>query len=286
MSSDNSILWTQSFPLLRFSGDGTRRFLHGQTTSDFLDAEEGSLIHSCCLNAIGRLKAILEVKLDAEGANVLVLFGMTNELVRDFEKVIFPADKVLIDTRNSVKRLQILSSKDSSRFNDIFWILPDQTWPDYLKKIQKATSFQLERWRLHQGLPAHPSEINGETNPFELGLSDLISLNKGCYLGQETMSKLARTGGTKQQLRFFQTDYNVSAGHALISTICTSNDNKRAGFITSVLGEPNMGRSIGLAVVRNWALKEQELLLSEEHKTVRLSTPIGFISPPIGVIGN
>ena len=52
-------------------------------------------------------------------------------------------------------------------------------------------------------MPISPLEINGKNNPFELGLSDLVNLNKGCYLGQETMSKLAGIGHVKQQLRFW-----------------------------------------------------------------------------------
>ncbi|MEC8529550.1 MAG: chlorite dismutase family protein [Thermoproteota archaeon] len=36
-------------------------------------------------------------------------------------------------------------------------------------------------------------EINGKNNPLELGLQDLIDFNKGCYLGQETISKIYLT---------------------------------------------------------------------------------------------
>ena len=48
--------------------------------------------------------------------------------------------------------------------------------------------------------------MNGETNLLELGLSGRISLDKGCYLGQETMAKLVGKAGVKQQLRCWSSD--------------------------------------------------------------------------------
>ena len=47
-------------------------------------------------------------------------------------------------------------------------------------------------------------EINGKNNPLELGLKDLIDFNKGCYLGQETMSKIKNVSSLKQEIRIWQ----------------------------------------------------------------------------------
>ena len=47
-------------------------------------------------------------------------------------------------------------------------------------------------------------EINGKNNPLELGLKDLIDFNKGCYLGQETMSKIKNVSSLKQEIRIWK----------------------------------------------------------------------------------
>ena len=47
-------------------------------------------------------------------------------------------------------------------------------------------------------------EINGKNNPLELGLQDLIDFNKGCYLGQETMSKIKNVSSLKQEIRIWK----------------------------------------------------------------------------------
>ena len=84
-------------------------------------------------------------------------------------------------------------------------------WPDK-DKIQLAdfviynndTKEELENWKIRQGIPSFDREINGETNPYELGLADIINLDKGCYLGQEAMARFFRSKSLKCQLRYWE----------------------------------------------------------------------------------
>ena len=112
--------------------------------------------------------------------------------------MIFPADRVRLLTREPQRRLQVLSNATSS---EVIWPDTSGALPEPWDQRPPADAEALERWRLKQGWPSGDGELSGETNPFELGLSHWVSLSKGCYLGQETMAKLASTGGVKQQLR-------------------------------------------------------------------------------------
>lgn len=47
-----------------------------------------------------------------------------------------------------------------------------------------------ERARITQGRPAAAAELTEDYNPLEAGLSHAVSLNKGCYIGQETLAKV------------------------------------------------------------------------------------------------
>ena len=168
----------------------------------------------------------------------------------------------------------------------MIWLDADPTVPKLFQGIEKATSEQFDYWRLNQGLPIGSGELDGQWNPLELGLATWVSLAKGCYLGQETMAKLARTGGTKQQLRFWQANCIVSVGQALVSSAPELLDSKRAGLITSAIEDSTLGSSFGLALVKSRYLKEQELLLSGSLDPVTLSIPLTFISPPRGLAKN
>ncbi|XP_022726091.1 putative transferase At1g60990, chloroplastic [Durio zibethinus] len=57
-----------------------------------------------------------------------------------------------------------------------------------------------EKLRITQGRPAPEKELTNEFNVLEAGLWNSISLNKGCYKGQETISRLITYDGVKQRL--------------------------------------------------------------------------------------
>ncbi len=280
MRRSEGLFWEQDFSVIRLNGEGTRTFLNGQTTGDLSSAKEGVFYNSCWLTATGRLKALLEIRFDSSGADVLILSGDSNELGNSFERVIFPADKVTLRSLRNTRRVQFLSSKPDERFKGVCWLSMNERIPIEFDSFSKAKPEEFEYWRLEYGLPIGPGELKVDANPFELGLSDLVNLEKGCYLGQETMAKLARSGGGKQQLRFWQAEGNVSVGQRLVLETVSQTEAKSVGFITSVLKIANRDISVGLALVRRHAYLEEDLILVEDSRKVKITTPFGFIPPP------
>ncbi|KAG9153396.1 hypothetical protein Leryth_017297 [Lithospermum erythrorhizon] len=57
-----------------------------------------------------------------------------------------------------------------------------------------------EMLRILQGRPAPAKELTDEFNVLEAGLWNAVSLNKGCYKGQETIARLVTYDGVKQNL--------------------------------------------------------------------------------------
>jgi folate-binding protein YgfZ len=47
-----------------------------------------------------------------------------------------------------------------------------------------------ERARVTQGRPAAGAELTEQHNPLEAGLCHAVSLDKGCFIGQETLAKV------------------------------------------------------------------------------------------------
>ena len=57
-----------------------------------------------------------------------------------------------------------------------------------------------ERARITSGRPAAGAELTDDYNPLEAGLYHAVSINKGCYIGQETIAKVSNRNAVKQQL--------------------------------------------------------------------------------------
>ena len=265
--------WDADFPLIRLNGSGARDFLQGQSTADLRNLVNGVLQRSCWLTATGRLRALLEIRMDDAGADVLVLAGDAEAVARGFDMVIFPADRVRLGEVKTQRRVQALTPDASTA-----WIDGDGQLPTALSSSVAVGQNALEHWRLQLGFPPGPNEMNGETNPFELGLSDLISLDKGCYLGQETMAKLAGKGGVKQQLRCWSSDQPLNSGDQLKTGDQLKAGDERAGLITSTMSTAS-DVQIGLALVRRQFLA-QEHLKGPHGQQLRLSPPHWFQTPP------
>lgn len=57
-----------------------------------------------------------------------------------------------------------------------------------------------EQLRIEQGRPAPDQELTEDYNAVEASLWQAISINKGCYIGQETIARLDTYKGVKQQI--------------------------------------------------------------------------------------
>ncbi len=99
--------------------------------------------------------------------------------------------------------------------------------------------------RIRQGRPFPNSELTEDYNPLEAGLWQTISLNKGCYIGQETIARLNTYKGVKQRLWGIRLQSSAQPG-----TIITVDEDK-VGKLTSVT-ETNSG-FFGLAYIRTKA---------------------------------
>ena len=280
----SSLLWDQTFPVLRLEGSGSRTFLQGQTSADLQQAEEGHPLPACWLDATGRVQALLEIRMDATGADVLVLSGAVDAVSQGFDRVIFPADRVRLKGTRQQRRQELLIQGQPMEPVNVCWAVEDPSASDRFPASEAASTNQLDHWRLEQGWPLSAGELDGTTNPFELGLSPWVHLNKGCYLGQETVAKLASRGEVKQQLRSWRTPSSELMGTVPQRGTVLRREGERAGVITSALEIPSAEGArrewIGLALVRRQALAAPQLSLDNDPGTIQLFKPQAFSEPP------
>lgn len=118
--------------------------------------------------------------------------------------------------------------------------------------ILEAEPVALDCARILAGWPRVGAEVDERTIPQEVRLEELggVSFTKGCYTGQETVSRLHFRGHVNRQLRGLLFDAEPAAG--VDSVIHQDRD---VGRVTSVAWLPEQrvsggGRWIGLAMVR------------------------------------
>lgn len=98
-----------------------------------------------------------------------------------------------------------------------------------------------ERQRVLQGCPASGSELTLDYNPLEAGLSAAVSLDKGCYMGQETLAKVSNLNAIKQRLMGVQLDKEVQPG-AVVMVVEEDGGRSKGGVVTSCTeGEDGTG---------------------------------------------
>ncbi len=277
MSFLNNYCWDTSLPLFKLEGPDCRTFLNSQTTFDVLRIKEGTLFRTCWLSPTGRFKALLEGKVLGECIEFVVLLGDSQELIDGLRKVIFPLDRVNILSCDQVRRLQITSTNQSWKETETEWLSSKDEIPENFRRINPLNKTMLQEWKIKQGLPDEINHIIQKCNPFEIGFSDFVDLQKGCYLGQETLSKVKNMGNVKHQLRFFEYEGKLNSGDKLILSNKHGENpsNENAGLVcSSILYSDN--KSIGLALIRRRFSSYDNLHLNEDPGSLKIKIPIGF----------
>ena len=281
MTETKALMWDETFPSLLLKGEGTAAFLHGQTTADiFAQQQLEGVFLSCWLSTKGSLKALLEIRISNNMAEIVVLAGEINSIIDGFESVIFPADKVKLEVIEPIRRIQKINNYQSWKESTPVWINNSDLFENEISDYTKATKKELEIWKVRQGIPGFDREINGETNPYELGLADTINLDKGCYLGQEAIARLFRSKSLKYQLRYWEASgesNEFDIGKKFFSTSHDEGLKKNVGVVTSSI-RVNDNFFNGLALIKKNFL-DKDFCFSENGDSVTIKKPISFNNP-------
>ena len=251
----------------RVTGQDRARFLNGQLTNDILSLRPGLAICACALTAKGKLCADLFVAatdtihfLDADSA-------LRESLAARLEKYIIADDVALEDVTEEFGLFHLthagsplplegidLFQTESIRFAtpgvDIWF--PAQLSPLIRERLNQVPidAEALESLRIEQGIPRWGNELSESVLPNEAGLETrAISYSKGCYLGQEVISRIKSLGHVNRQLRGLLPAGGIlpERGDKLVGT---DEAGKEIGFITSVARSRALDRTIALGYVR------------------------------------
>ena len=268
--------WLEKFDCFSITGKDARKFLNGITTSNILNSEN-KVIKTCWLTPNGVLRALIEIIVLESNLEVIILAGNTNEIIHYFNQIIFPADDVLLSEPFLINRIQEIDESSSWRtYQPIFFKTEDKEFEIYKNKLNLLNPNDLKLWKINQAIPSLEMEINGKNNPLELGLQDLIDFNKGCYLGQETMSKIKNVSSLKQEIRIwksFESNLNLEVEDK--NLYINSAKDISVGKITSFFKSDSQIK--GLAMIKRKYLEEGSYFFSEIFGKIIINKSVGSI---------
>ncbi len=267
--------------IIRFSGPDAIRFLNGQLTQDARKVADdpGSAAFSCVTDPKGRLQFRVVITADEEGAILVAVptgegEALEGRLTRyliadDAEADLLPASfQIHHLTGNPPPPPSTVMARKMNRFGEdgIDWWIPSGTCIERTAEFHTASIEEMEQLRISRGIPAWGFEITKGMLPPEAALetSD-ISYQKGCYIGQEVISRIKSAGKVNRIL----TCFSVTNPDAKPGPI-TDPSGKEIGAITSIAPSPTSGTTRpALGYVRRTADLNSLFLGHEELRVVR-----------------
>jgi folate-binding protein YgfZ len=132
-------------------------------------------------------------------------------------------------------------------------------------------------YRIEQGIPIAPNELNDEINPLEAGLTEYINFEKGCFIGQEVIARLKNYNKIPRELVGLKFSEPLSLNNGQL--ILMDNETE-VGKVTSYANSFKLKSPIGLGYVHKSHIKPfgQLSLKISENKSIQVSVqPLPFI---------
>jgi tRNA-modifying protein YgfZ len=250
----------------RITGADRLRFLNGQITNDLRKASETSAIEACILNAKGKTDAHIYVSASGDSFLVDAAADLRETLKVRLDRYVIADDVQIEDVTDQFSLFHALSQHPPTvengrivsvrRFADLGWdILGDAT--QYRASLEELSS----RWalcdsdaaevmRIEQGIPSWGHELTNEIIPIEANLEQrAIDYQKGCYIGQEVISRIKMSGQTNKRLCGLISLDNLPLQPGM-KLAASSAAGKEAGWITSATRSKRLGKEIALGYVK------------------------------------
>src|SRR6266436_3884456 len=250
----------------RITGTDRLRFLNGQITNDLRRATETFAIEACILNAKGKTDAHIFVSTSGESFLVDAAVDLRETLKVRLERYVIADDVQIEDVTDQFSLFHVLLQQppalESGRIVSVRR-LAEPGWDIWAETVRHGALLQelSLRWtlcdseaaevmRIEQGIPRWGRELTEGIIPIEANLEQrTIDYQKGCYIGQEVISRMKMSGQTNKRLcgLISLDDRPLQPGMKLLAP---SASGKEAGWITSATRSERLGKEIALGYVK------------------------------------
>lgn len=250
---------------LRVTGQDRHRYLNGQITNDLGKATATNAIEACVLNAKGKIDAHLFVHADAESFLVDAEPELASALQARLERYVIADDVVVENVTTQLSILhaigadvpdlpvlgtRVVANRLGVNGFDV-WIeasMHDQLFETLAAIVPFASEEEAEVLRIEHGVPRWGRELTNDILPPEANLeSRAIDYEKGCYIGQEVVSRMKMSGQRAKKLIGLTSDVPMDAGMRLFQI---GDDAKEVGWITSARRSKRLAKEIALGYVK------------------------------------
>ncbi|MDD5361102.1 MAG: hypothetical protein PHN88_03155 [Ignavibacteria bacterium] len=286
-------IFRENTVILRISGNDRKDFFNRVSTNDFRKFGEDEVLRTVFTNDIGRVvdfAPVINLQNDflvlCSNGNSKNLFDFIQKytVTDDIHAELLSTEKITVYTDNIIyfrlfddfagKEYKSLDGnillKDNYAFKKVFVILNN---PDsgYIKELTSKAALVSEKdFSLHalrNGYLYSCNELNSSVNPLECNLNEFVSFTKGCYIGQEVISRLDTQDKVQKEIVRIISDTEFSGKQKIFSGTGTE-----CGFITSVNKSDN--KYEGLGFIKKSFLKEKQKFNIENIKEKNIEIKI------------
>ena len=284
---------------LRITGSDRVRFLNGQITNDVRKASESTAIEGCVLNAKGKLNAHLFLSAAPDCFWIDADPELREALRARLERYVIADDVQIEDVTDRLSIFHVLSRAapdvnhsrrivSTRRFAEAGWdIWTDSPFHDGVsRRLSSMLRFfdaaSAEIFRIEYGIPRWGCELTEEIIPIEANLEErAVDYEKGCYIGQEVISRIKMSGQTNKRLCGLISlhDAALLPGMKLARA---SDKSKEVGWITSAARSERLGKEVALGYVKrgfNTVGANLDAFASKDSGAV-VSTPVELVPLP------
>ena len=248
--------------VVRLSGQDAFRYLNGQVTRDLSRMAANEAIAACLLTPKGKLCAPVLIHQAIESGDLLFEADpiLEESLMARLDRYIV-ADDVTLSVETPSEAGAVIHFFGSSAPSELLGTssavrvsrLGVPGWDCEVSRRSEEIQPDLldarviETLRIERGIPAWDREMTGETLPPEVGLDRThIDYDRGCYPGQEVISRLKSIGRVKRLLRIVR---SLPGSPLRIGLTLLTAEGKEIANITSASEQFDSGVWVGLAML-------------------------------------
>lgn len=217
---------------VRLTGPDARRYLEGQLSNSLRHLRPRTAIPALLLTAKGKLCAPVWVWEEDEGFLLDAEAGLASALEERVARYIVADDVCLEPAHVEDAGWHVVCAGEPPAGSRACRRLGVPGWDSSEEPsgVPILSAEELDILRIALGVPAWGRELDADTLPHEAGLErEAVDFHKGCYVGQETVSRLESVGRPTRRLRGLRGDFPAQSGIELLE------GPTRVGKITSAV---------------------------------------------------